>query len=112
MAQGPYVVLVCDLFHAHEPDHETVVEGFPTAELAIEYARRRTWSSVDEMRRPGDTPEGLRERWRAFGEDCRVVGPEGVIYVASSELERFLARPATPEERDWTGLYRRIRGEG
>ncbi len=108
MKGSPYAVIVCDLFHSHDPDHETVVEGFPTRELAIEYARRRVWSSVEEMREPDQSRERLRSLWRSLGEDCRVVGPEGMIYVASSEIERFLDRPATPEERDWVGLYRSL----
>ena len=103
-----YTVIVCDLFHAHQPDHETVIEGFPSPELAVEYARRRLRASLEDLRQPGLSAEELRGRWRAFGEDCRAVGPAGVFYVASSELEHFLSHPATPEERDWLGLYRAL----
>ena len=60
------------------------------------------------MREPGRSPRELLARWRALGEDCRVAGPEGVIYVASSEIERFLNRSPSPEERDWVGLYRSL----
>lgn len=105
MKGSPYQVIVCDLFHSHDPDHETVVQGFSTRELAVEYARRRTWSSVDEVREPGLSREQVRERWLALGEDCRVVGPEGVVYVARSKLDLFLAHPLPPEHRDWVGLY-------
>ena len=113
MRGSPYWVIVCDLFHSHEPDHETVVVGFPTKELAVEYARRRVWSSVEEMKAPGRSPEQVRERWLAFGEDCRVVGPGGeVVYLARSELETFIARPIPPERRDWVGLYKSLLPEG
>jgi len=100
-----YAVIVCDLFNAHDPDHETLIEGFATAEEAIEYARRRTRASVEEIRRPEFTAEEIHRQWRSFGEDCRVIGPEGVIYLASSELEVFIDHPATAEERDWSGYY-------
>ncbi len=108
MRGSPYQVIVCDLFNLHDPDHEIVVRGFPRRELAVEYARRRTWSSVDEMRAPGLSPEQVRGRWLALGEDCRVVGPEGVVYVARSELEFFLTNPIPPARRDWAGLYRSL----
>ena len=108
MKGSPYSVIVCDLFHAHEPDHETWIPGFPTRELAIEYARRRTWTSVDQMREPGLSPQEIRRRWLAMGEDCRVVGPEGVVYMARAELDTFLAQPPPPERRDWVGLYRAL----
>ncbi|GAB4527492.1 MAG: hypothetical protein Fur0018_13150 [Anaerolineales bacterium] len=103
-----YTVIVCDLFHDLDPDHEQVVSGFPSAEAAIEYARRRLRSSIEEMRTPGITPEALREQWRTFGEDCRVIGPQGVVYTASQDLARFLAEPASPEACDWVGWRRRF----
>lgn len=99
-----YKVIVCDLFHAQEPDHETEVAGFGSRAAAVEYARRRMRSSLDDMRRPGQSAEELRDQWRSFGEDCRVVGPEGPVYLASSELDGFLDRPATAAERDWLAV--------
>jgi len=107
-----YTVIVCDLFHASEPDHEIAVAGFPTWEVAVEYARRRLRSSLEAFRQPGRTPDELRSLWRSFGEDCRVVGPDGRVYRASSELETFLHRPATSQEQDWVSLHRAIRGGG
>lgn len=101
-----YTVIVCDMFHfADDPEHEIEVPGFPTREAAVEYARRRLRNSLEEQRRPNQTPGELRHLWYAFGEDCRVVGPEGVVYLASSELERFIHNPATPEEREYLSLY-------
>lgn len=99
-----YSVIVCDLFNAHEPDHETVVGGFAAAAAAVEYARRRMRSSLEEARWAGGTPEDIRSRWRTFGEDCRVVGPQGVLYLASSEIDTFMDRPASSEEVDWLSL--------
>ena len=106
MKGSPYSVIVCDLFNSNDPDHESVIAGFPSRELAVEYARRRTWSSVEEMKGPDISPEKVKERWSALGEDCRVVGPEGkLIYRARSELELFIAQPLPPERRNWVELY-------
>ena len=101
-----YSVIVCDLFHSHEPDHAIEIAGFPTQELAIEYARRRVRDSIEGMRQAGQSHEDLRALWHSFGEDCRVIGPGGLLYWASSELETFIAQPATPQEQDWQGIYR------
>ena len=100
-----YTVIVCDLFHCTEPDHEMEIPGFLTKETAIEYARRRLRRSLEEVRKPGQFPEELRRLWRTFGEDCYVVGLEGIVYRASSELDDFLHNPATPQECDYNGLY-------
>jgi len=94
------------MFHfADDPEHEIEIPGFPTREAAIEYARRRVRRSLEELRKPGQTPEELRHLWYTFGEDCRVIGPEGLVYRALSELEHFIRHPATPEESDYNALY-------
>ncbi len=108
MRGSPYRVIVCDLFNRHKPDHETIVEGFPRLELAVEYARRRVWSSVEQLREAGMSPEQLLSQWQTFGEDCRVVGPDGVVYTARSEIDTFLKQPLPPERADWTALYRSL----
>lgn len=101
-----YTVIACDMFHfADDPDHEIEIPGFLTKEAAIEYARRRVRRSVEELRKPGQTAEELRNLWYTFGEDCRVVGPEGVIYRAAAELDDFIRHPATPEACDYLALY-------
>ncbi len=100
-----YSVIVCDLFHRMTPDHEFEVSGFPSKELAIEYARRRTQSALEALRQEGLTEEALLALWKQYGEDCRVVGPEGVVYLASSELQQWLSHPASPEACDYQQLY-------
>ena len=40
----------------YNPEDEILVEGFPTVEAARLYARRRTWSSVEEMKRENPSP--------------------------------------------------------
>nr|MCZ7662870.1 hypothetical protein [Thermoleophilia bacterium] len=98
-------VIVCDLFHAAEPDHEHTVTGFDSWEAAVEYARRRVRDSLEGLRQPGQSGQALRDIWRSFGEDARAIDADtDRIYVASSELARFMSNPATPTERDWLAL--------
>ena len=92
-----YSVLVIDMFH-HDGAEETIVRGFPSIELATEYARRRTRDSVEELRCPSQTSRALREQWLQFGEDCCVIGES---YCGVSEIDYFITHPATHEERDW-----------
>ena len=101
-----YTVIVCDRFHfADDPDHEIEVPGFLSRDDAITYARRRTRRSLEELRKPGQSPAALRDLWLTLGEDCRVVGPEGVVYRASAELEHFIRHPVPLEACDYLGWY-------
>lgn len=97
---GAYSVLVVDMFH-HDDEPETIVRGFPTLALATEYARRRTWDSVEALRRAAQSSTDLRRQWLLFGEDCCVIGQH---YCGVSEIDYFVTHPATPEERDWQGI--------
>jgi hypothetical protein len=101
-----YYVLICDMFHYLEPEHELQVDEFATLEQAREFARRRVRDSLEELRRPGQSREELRSLWYAFGEDATVVSECGG-YRGSSELDCFIDHPATAEERDWLALYPR-----
>lgn len=100
IGDGAWSVLVIDMFH-YDPDEETAVRGFRTPEAAKEYARRRTRDSLEELRKPDVTAEELRKMWYSFGEDCLVIGGD---YAGLSELDFFIANPATPEERDWEAV--------
>nr|WP_290667178.1 hypothetical protein [Ardenticatena sp.] len=109
MASGWYTVIVFDLFHAHEPDARNEVPGFPNEALAVEYARRRTWSSVEEMKAPSRPPDDVRAQWQTFGERCIVVAPNGhTVYDALSELDTFISTPIPPDASDWLHLYRSL----
>ena len=106
--RGTHAVLVIDMFH-YDEESEVVVEGFPTLEAAREYARRRTRDSVEGLREPGQSHEELRQMWSAFGEDAIVLGREfSRSYAGFSELDYFIANPASPEESDWVGLGREL----
>ena len=95
-----------DMFHYQDLEHEMVIEGFPTLEDAVEYARRRTRDSLEEHRRPGQSKEELRKLWWIFGEDVLVVGGN---YSGNHELDYFIEHAATrPEECDWMALERKF----
>src|SRR5690349_6676047 len=99
--QGAYSVLVIDMAHYDEGDDMTI-SGFPDLHLATEYARRRTRSSLEELRGPITAHADLKRAWSIFGEDCVVLGPDG--YKASYEIDYFIAHPATAEEQDWRAI--------
>jgi hypothetical protein len=95
-------VLVLDLFNYMAGEGgEYTVTGFQRPEEAIEYARRRLRSSVEEMRPSAADAEGIRNQWFMFGEDCIAIGTG---YNGLAELDYFIANPASPEEIDWTSL--------
>lgn len=101
---GGYSVLIIDMFH-YDSEEDYVISGFPTFELAREFARRRVRDSVEEQRRPGQTKEELRRQWLTFGEDASVIHFEP-HYAGSHELDYFIEHTATPEERDWQAVKR------
>ena len=108
MGEG-FSVLIIDMFR-HDPEEDYLVGGFPTFELAKEFARRWVRDSVEEQRQPGQSKEELRRRWFIFGEDASVLGGEP-RYVGSHELDFFIEHPARPEERDWQAV-RKLAGNG
>lgn len=96
-----YSVLLIDM--AYREGEDRVVGGFPTRELAVEFARRRVHDSVKELRASGQSAEELRRLWFLFGEDAVVLG-DG--YAGSTELEHFTAEPAMGVERDRQAVKR------
>lgn len=102
MKQG-YPVLIIDM--SYDEEENFVIEGFPTVELANEFARRRVRDSVEELRTSNQTKEELRRLWHTFGEDASVLGGEP-HYAGSHELDHFIEHPATGEEHDWQAIKR------
>lgn len=98
-----YSVLIIDM--TCDPEKDFVIGGFPTVELANEFARRRVRDSVEELRSAGQTREELRRMWHAFGEDASVLGGEP-HYAGSHELDYFIDHPADDAERDWREMKR------
>ena len=103
MSEG-YSVLIIDMFR-HDPEADYVIRGFPTYELAKEFARRWVRDSVEEHRKPGQSKEDLRRMWYTFGEDASVIQGEP-HYAGSHELDFFVEHTATAEERDWQAVKR------
>jgi len=98
-----YSVLIIDMTYDREKDF--VISGFPTVELANEFARRWVRDSVEELRAADQTREELRRMWFTFGEDASVLGGEP-HYAGSHELDFFIDHPATAVERDWKEIER------
>jgi hypothetical protein len=96
--QETYSVYVIDMYH-YDKDEDFTVHGFATLEVAKEYARRRTRSSVEESR--CKDPESTSRAWHQWGESCFVVGGD---YSANTELDFFIANKATPEECDFASI--------
>ena len=96
-----YPVLVIDM--SYDAEKNVVVEGFPTVQLANEFARRWVRDSVEELRAVQQTSDDLRRLWHMFGQDASVVGGEP-HYAGSHELDYFIEHPATGEERDWQAI--------
>ena len=92
-----YAVMVSEHSRFPDDDPPMVFDGFTTAELAAEFARRWTRDSLEEFRLSGKTPQQVREDWGHWGESARVLGG----YNASDDIQTFLDHPATWEERDW-----------
>ena len=97
-----YSVLIIDMYH-YDADSDYSIGGFPTYELAREFARRWVRDSVEELRQPDQTAAQLRKMWYGFGEDAVVIGGEP-HYAGSHELDFFIHNPAAPEERDWQSI--------
>jgi hypothetical protein len=103
-----YSVLVFEHSHAPDPDASWSIHGFPTLELAVEFARRWTRDSLEENRSiAGGRAETLRS-WLSWGENALVYGEAGaILYNARDEVDRFVDNPATPDERDWKAIKKR-----
>lgn len=98
-----YSVLIIDNFH-FDPDEDFVVEGFPTVELAIEYARRIVRSSIEHHRKLNQSKEELKKLWYLFGENASVLGHK---YRGSDELDFFIVNPAKHNEIDWKEIEKK-----
>ncbi len=88
------------MFH-YDEESEMVLRGFPSLELAEEYARRRTRDSLEELRTPRLSHAELKKQWYTFGEDCIVSGGG---YKGAADIDFFIDHPATAQERDWMAI--------
>lgn len=83
--------VVCgDFFHYMDRDEEWTVDGFRTAEAALEYARRFVRDQVEAMREEYDSPAALKQAFMMFGEYAITEGFE-----LSPWLDFCIETPAT-----------------
>ncbi len=104
---GTYAVLVLDLWNVLVPEEQLIYEGFPTRELAVEFARRSVRDSLEDLRTRcmGAGTEELRSIWSKEGYDAAVIRGS---YRARDEIEFFIEHPATAGERDWRSLLNEV----
>lgn len=95
--------------HYADPDGERLVEGFPDIRSARLYACRRVRSSVEALRKPGQSDGEHRRLWSLFGEDCAVLGGD---WSGHAHLDGFLAAPARGFQIDWSALTPRTLRNG
>ena len=74
-------VFVDDNFHYADEDERDKLGSFPTAEAAVEAARRIVDEYLNSNLRPGMTAEQLYFSYTSFGEDPFIVG-DGVTFSA------------------------------
>lgn len=98
-----YSVLIIDMAHYMDDDSKTTIDGFPSFEMAKEFARRRVRDSLEELRKQNQNKEELQKSWLIYGEDAIVFDGEKK-YEGKSEVDFFIAHPAVPEERDWKSI--------
>ncbi len=102
MMTKTFAVLVIDMAHTADEDGSRIVDGFASFEAARAYAEARARASIEELRgEGGQSATQLRSLWHTYGEDCLVIGGG---YVGRDLLDRYIARPASRAERDWTAL--------
>jgi hypothetical protein len=100
-------VLIRDLSHG-DGSEDFVLSGFPTFELARDYARRRTRASLEEARKPGATPGQIKSQWQGFGELVTVLDEPG--YSPAAEIDEFIKRPASAEDIDHLTIRQQLDG--
>jgi hypothetical protein len=89
-----------DYGHWQDPEEEWTVEGFPTAELAAEYARRFVRAQIEDLRASGAEGEALRDQYYRWGEYAWADGLDHAEWVAFC-----IATPATKRaETDYAAL--------
>ncbi len=104
-----YAVAVLDMFNYMDEEGAMLVDGFPSAEIAKDYARRRVRDSLEALRAANQSPAELKQLWFVFGEDSLVVGGQGSdAYYGFAELDFFIDHPASTAERDWMELEQRF----
>ncbi|MBF0382818.1 MAG: hypothetical protein HQL69_17495 [Magnetococcales bacterium] len=98
---GFYSVKVFEEVYPADMQHHWTIQGFPTLELAKEFARRWLRDFVEKQRHRLPGHIDLHGQVMASGRDALVID-EG--FRATSELGHFIKNTASPEERDWISI--------
>jgi hypothetical protein len=104
-----YSVRVMDMFHYQDEHEEYTIEGFPTFELAKEYARKFVRNQIEEASRNGNGDRGGLKKglWR-YGQDAMVLGgSKREKYSGFDEIDFFIENPGLFEECDYKGVLRK-----
>ncbi|CAI9121172.1 hypothetical protein [Brytella acorum] len=99
-------VRIIDLSGASDDDDGVVevVKGFLDLPHANAFARAYVRDSLERCRQSGVTGREVLEAWYAFGEDAVVVDAGDDGWKSTTELDDFVAQPATAMERDWRAI--------
>ncbi len=103
-----YSVRVNSLLHYPDTAFDFSIEGFPTFELAKEYARRFVRHQVEDSRAGGKKDaKVLWDYWWGNGTEAVVTGgPGDEKYSGSDELEFFIQNPIPAFECDYRAVLR------
>lgn len=80
------------------------LRGFVDLAHANAFARAYVRDSIERCRVPGASSRDVLESWFAFGENAEIGGAGEEGWKSGTELDDFIASPATPMERDWRAL--------
>lgn len=97
------IVRLLDLSGGAEDNIIEDIKGFEDIEHANAFARAYVRDNIEICRAPGASARDTLDTWFAFGENAEILGDAGG-WVSSTELNEFIERPASPEERDWRSL--------
>lgn len=108
-AEGPFAVVVVDLFNFEEPDCMYCIDGFDSFDAACSYARARQQDSVNLLREPvaGIDTDTLYTRWLCVGEATAavMVGDVTAAHVRiSDQINEMILEQGREEPTDWPGL--------
>jgi hypothetical protein len=101
---SPYSVVVWDVSKLKNlGENSPRFIGFPSLELAREFARRFTMDSAENLRKANDSGPTLLKRWMTDGQ-CAIVENGDYSGYEYLTLHTDMGRPATPAERDWKAI--------
>ena len=101
---GQWFLKVYDNFHYQDED-ETYERGpYPSASHALSAAREIVDDSLHKEKRHSQSVDQLLKRYRQFGEDPIVIGPDDVEFsawtYAESRAPQIFAEPPSEDEED------------